>query len=246
MRALAVLCLVAAVAHGEPAALPCRPTIACTADMVPPGNLELEAGYIYRRLAHDATEQQLPLLFKLTLEPWLQLQIGTNGPTFASGGVAYLDDTTIGVKLHVHDQTRLVPSLSLSGTASIPTASASGYLRTVDALWIAYITKDLDWLHADLNLGLNVWRLDGSPLAQPWIALALSVVLGRGFGAMAEGYGFGDAAPVSARDAGVLLALSYQPVRRLVLDVGPDIGLVPATRAWSLFFGATVLFEPLW
>jgi hypothetical protein len=245
MRRALVLCALGTLAHAEPAALPCRPTIACTADIVPPGHLELEMGFIDRVLAHDLQQQQLPFLFKLTLARWAQLQVGSNGPTFGQAA-AYFDDATIGVKLHVHDQTRLVPSLSLSGTASLPTVSAPGYVRTYDAFWIAYITKDLDWLHADLNLGLNLWRLDGSPLVQPWIALALSVALGHGVGAMAEGYDFSDAAPVSARDAGILMAISYQPVRRLVLDVGPDIGLVHDTRILSLFIGATVLFEPLW
>ena len=57
-------------------ALPCRPTIACTADFVPPGVMELELGYIYRRLGDGANQSSLPFLLKLTLLEWVQLQIG--------------------------------------------------------------------------------------------------------------------------------------------------------------------------
>jgi hypothetical protein len=38
-------------------ALPCRPTIACTADIVPPGSFELEIGYLFRKLRKVATQR---------------------------------------------------------------------------------------------------------------------------------------------------------------------------------------------
>jgi hypothetical protein len=56
-------------------ALPCRPTIACTADFVPPGVMELESGYIYRRLGSGANQSSIPFLLKRTVLEWVQLQI---------------------------------------------------------------------------------------------------------------------------------------------------------------------------
>src|SRR5271170_5712730 len=46
--------------------LPCRPTIACTADLVSPGLFELETGMLFRRLG-DTRQWTLPFLAKLTL-----------------------------------------------------------------------------------------------------------------------------------------------------------------------------------
>jgi hypothetical protein len=229
-------------------ALPCRPTIACTADIVPPGVIELEMGYLYRRLARAVNQQSVPFLLKLTLAEWAQLQFGSNGPTFASMPVParFFDDVTLGLKLHLQDQEARIPSLSFSATASIPTRAAEGYLRTYDALFIFYVTKDFAWLHADLNLGLNLWQLEAAPHTQPWLALALSVALPRGFGPMLELYYFSDAAPVAPSDAGMLVALSYQPRNWIVFDAGFDVGFVAATRSASAFAGLTFIPLDLW
>lgn len=65
----------------ETHALPCRPTIACTADLVPPGAFEIEAGMLFRRLAGNGRQWTLPFLAKVTLAKWVQLQVGSNGYT---------------------------------------------------------------------------------------------------------------------------------------------------------------------
>jgi hypothetical protein len=63
----------------EDHALPCRPTIACTADFIPPGGVEVELGYLLRRLAGGVLQHSTPVLVKLTLAEWVQLQVATNG-----------------------------------------------------------------------------------------------------------------------------------------------------------------------
>ncbi len=252
--ALVVLLALASPALAGPSwldgqALPCRPTIACTADFVPPGVIEIEAGYIARRLAPSAWQHSTPVLIKFTVAEWLQLQVGSNGGIFATAPVpaAYLDDLTVGAKLHLRNQGRLVPSLSFSATASVPLpAGQPSNLRTWDGLFTLYVTKDIGWLHADLNVGVNVWRLDGTPLPQAMVALALSAPLGRGFGIMLEGYDFTDAAPIDPADAGILAAISYQPRPWLVLDIGGDISLIPSTRSGSAFAGMTIIPVALW
>ncbi len=169
--------------------LPCRPTIACTADFVPPGVVELEMGYIYRRLGIGANQHSAPFLLKLTLADWVQFQFGSNGLIKASqpAPALFFDDVTFGLKFHLHDQSDYFPSLSFSTTASLPTVAAEGYFRTYDLFLVAYVTKDIGWLHADLNLGTNLWRIEKPVSTQPWAALALSVQLPHGLGLMLEG-----------------------------------------------------------
>ncbi len=242
-RTLLALAALTGVAHAD--ALPCRPTIACTADIVPAGMVEIEAGYLYRRLANDRNQSSLPILLKLSLTDELQLQLGSNGPTVGTGQ-SYFDDVIAALKLRIAHQGPRMPSIALSAEISVPTEKATGYLRTYDALFTAYVTKDIGWLHADWNGGLSVWRFDGAPLTQLWTALALSAPLGRGFGAMVEGYVFSDASPVSPHDAGLLSALSYQPRKWIILDIGPDIGLEHSTRIISAFVGVTVDPIALW
>jgi hypothetical protein len=233
---------------GDTRTLPCRPTIACTADLVPPGAFELEAGVLYRRIDSNGRQWTFPFLAKLTLVDWAQLQLGSNGYSLAQGDVPqqYLDDVTPGVKIHLLNQGVIAPSFSLSATASIPTFRGKGYVRTYDALLTAYVTKDFGLLHADLSLGANAWRLDGSPLPQEWIALALSMNLPAPFGIMAENYYFTDASPIATRDGGFLFAISLTPKPWLMFDFGGDIGYFPSTRAYSVFVGMSVVPVLLW
>ena len=228
--------------------LPCRPTIACTADIVPPGTVELETGYLYRRLGNHANQHSVPFLLKLTAFEWLQFQFGSNGPTFESqpSRARFFDDVMLGAKFHILDQTTSVPSVALSALASLPGSPADGYVRTYDALFTGYITKDIGWLHADLNLGFDVWRVENAALKQPWAALALSVPLPKDFGAMIEFYYFANAAPIAPRDGGTLVAVSYAPAHWVMFDAGFDVGLVQASRAFSLFVGATIIPVDLW
>jgi hypothetical protein len=232
---------------GGEQALPCRPTIACTADLVAPGDLEIEVGYILRRFDNRALQHSTPVLLKLTLARFVQFQLGTNGGIFASGPVpaSYLDDIVAGFKWHLHDQERRIPSLSFSTEVSLPTPAQPIELRTYDLLFTAYVTKDFGRLHADLNFGMNFWRVEQPLLLQPWIALALSTELPRHFTVMAEGYVFGDAAPIALRDSGLLVAVAFTPRSYLVFDLGGDVGLGVA-RQVSAFVGMTIVPLRLW
>jgi hypothetical protein len=229
-------------------AMPCRPTISCTAELASPGTLELEAGYIYRRLAGGTAERNTPFLLKLTVLPWLQVQVGSNGYTVSQGAApARFFDNVIGaLKFHVFDQKGLRPALALSGAVSLPTAAGQeGYVRYYDATFTGHLSKDFGRVHADLNGGLNVLRLEDHPLYQGFGALAVSMSLIAPFGVAAEGYLFTDAAPVASRDTGILFAITHSPRKWLVFDIGVDEGLAPA-RAYSVFTGVTVIPAVLW
>jgi hypothetical protein len=247
-------------------ALPCRPTIACTADLVPPGTLDVETGVLFRRLgasggaatpastratrATRATRQwSFPFIAKLTLARWVQLQAGSNGFTAARGDApaSFFDDAVFGAKFHLHDQTDATPSVSASIDASVPTPGPElGYERTYDAAFTAYVTKDVGPVHADFNAILNVWRIDGAPLEQGLFALALTANVPPPFGVMGEAYVQTDASPVSSRDGGFLFAFTHSPRPWLVFDVGGDVGWFPSARSYSLFIGMSFVPVVFW
>ena len=226
---------------GETEVFPCRPTVACTAQIEAPGVLVLEAGYLRKDLA-DSTQHSVPFLFKLSLDERLQLQLGSNGPTFADGSTPqrFHDDLTLGAKLRLlrTDET----AFSVSATASLPIpARQTGYEKTYDLFLAALLSRELPLrVTADLNFGLDVWRLERAPLVRPWAALSLNHQLPLGLTGTAEIYRFWSAIPVAARDAGVLLALAWQGADWLVFDGGCDLGLLSAERSLSVFAGVTL------
>ena len=199
----------------------------------------------------------IPLLVKLSLARWVQAQVFTNGFMHAGRDHFVDDDGGAAAKLHLVDEKGLVPSISLSAGASIPTPStAANYTRTYDALFTAYVTQDFGRVHADLNFGANVLGLatlanvggpaPEGPRTQPFFALALSTPITRLVSVMAETYAFGDAPEIAPRDGGFLFALAFTPVPWLTADFGGDIGYFPTTRAFTAFAGLTVLPAILW
>jgi len=209
-------------------ALPCRPTIACTADLVPPGVLELEAGGIYRSLAGGVKEETFPFLAKLTLAKWLQLQLGSNGYTregAPSGTINYFDNLTVGGKFHLFDQEKYVPSVSFSFAVSVPSAAQAGYAEYDDVLLTAYVSKDIGPLHVDINAGLNRLGVNAAALSQGWGSVVLSTSLPKGFGIGVENYYFSPATPFASRDGGGLAAVSYNPVSARTSGTCPPLAI---------------------
>jgi hypothetical protein len=241
-------------AEEEMRVLPCRPTVSCSADIVPPGALEIELGYAARRVQPDGFFHLQPLLLKLTILRWLQVQLGTNGYVFTSGDVSktlqYIDDVSLGLKFHFVDQDRtgITPSLAASAALSVPTPYRNDtFPFAYDASFWLYASKDYGPLHVDLNGGLNVWQFDINQRSlQPFVSLATAVSLPLGFGAMAEGYWFDYGGPIALRDAGLLLAGSYAPAPRVLFDAGVDWSFVPATRTYTLFAGVTFIPARFW
>jgi hypothetical protein len=224
--------------------LPCRPTIACTAEITKPGTFEIEAGVIARKLPSPNRQFATPFLLKLSLEKWVQLQLGDNGYTHDTGSTraSYFDNVQVGPKFHLADQDGLLPSIAFSAEIGIPTlAGQTGYTRAYDAFFLGYATKDFGPIHADLNVGFNAYGLDGGEKNQEFVALALSMSLPPPFGIMAEGYDFTPAGALSPHDAGFLFAMTASPKPWLMFDFGGDAGFVPSTRTYATFVGLTVI-----
>ncbi len=233
-------------------ALPCRPTIACTADIVAPGLFELESGALFRHVESPGPEWSFPFLAKLTLVKWLQIQVGSNGFTTTqqpAQGVVFLDDLTYVAKFHLLDvdPNGPRPSVALSAALSVPSFTPQpGYVSSYDTLFIAYASKDFGPIHADGNVGLELWNVDASPNPQEFATLALSATPVDPFGVMAEAYYFSDASPAATHDGGFLFGVTHSPRPWLVFDAGADIGFLPSTRTFSTFFGMTIVPVVLW
>jgi hypothetical protein len=238
--------------------LPCRPTISCSADIVPPGAAEIEAGYAARRVSEGGYVETEPVLLKLTLLRWLQLQAGSSALVYSVGDVPrrldYVDDLSFGGKVHLVDQTPATPSFAVSATVNVPSfdpdAAAPG---GEGASFWAYASKDFGApgspgsLHVDLNGGADVLQLDlPARRARPFVALALTESLPLKLCAMTEAYAFGDGGPLAPHDAGVLAAMGYAPKPSVMFDAGADVSAFPATRTWTLFAGVTFVPARLW
>jgi hypothetical protein len=252
--ALLVSSTVATSAHAEEEirVLPCRPTISCSADIVPPGAVEIEFGYGARRVHPGGFIHTQPLLVKLTISEWLQVQVGTNGYVFTSGqapqSLRFMDDISYGLKAHVVDQSEVGPSLAVSASVSVPTPYRNDLFPfAYDASFWGYASKDLGPLHLDVNGGLNVWQFDIPQRSlQPFVSVAATLSLPLGLGAMLESYWFDYAGPIALRDAGILWAGSYSPSPSVLFDAGVDVSLFPSTREYTVFAGVTFIPARLW
>jgi hypothetical protein len=231
-------------------ARPCRPTVSCTADIVAPGTLEAELGAFHSKLGGDDKLWAYPFLLKQSFTRLLQLQVGSNGYTVVHSSPnvpvsRHFDNLIVGPKLHLADQGSLLPSLALTGQASLPVFATGND----GAFFTGHASKDIGPIHIDWNVGLDVWwggGGGGDPAAQPFSALALSASPTPPFGVALEGYVFGDAQPYAARDGGIRAAVTLTPRPWLVFDFGGDGGWFPSTHAYSLFVGMTVVPVVFW
>jgi len=226
--------------EGIVSVLPCRPTIACTAEIVPGGSLELELGWAQRR-ASGAPTNSVQALAKISLTDRLQLQVGTNNVLSSQADTMNtLDGAFFGPKVVLLAQGDVVPAVAVSALLSTPTRDgAAAVTHTTDLYLWGYASKDLPWVHADLNVGFNVLSVDDQPAVQELVALSLSRDIGHGVGAMLESYAFWNGGAYAAHDAGVLTGLTYSLAPRVMFDAGFDVSLYRDSRNITLFTGVT-------
>ncbi|HEX7663082.1 MAG TPA: hypothetical protein VF407_01155, partial [Polyangiaceae bacterium] len=195
--------------NDEDEALPCRPTIACTAQITKPGTSEIELGALSKRTS-DGRSLTTPFLLKFTLEEWLQIQVADNGFTHSTGADKedFFDEVSFGAKIHLAKETTFLPEVSLSAELAVP--SYTGQPNAIvgyDAFFTGYATKNFGPVEADLNVGVTEFGIAKNAKTQGWSALALSLDLNLPVGVMGEIYEFTGAAPFAPRDAGALFAV---------------------------------------
>jgi hypothetical protein len=220
-------CLVASPHHAraddvDARVVACRPTVTCTAELAPPGTVELELGYQLKR-SGGAFQHGTPFLLKLPVEPWLELQLGSNGYTYASAAMRYFDDLVAGAKLHLADQGARRPSLAVTTSVSVPTASQRGYTRTYDLGIVGHASKDVGRLHLDFNVGLVVYQLGGPRAYQPFSAFAATYAATPRVSLAIEPHYIADASPLGSRDAGAIAAVEIAARSWLVVDAAIDV-----------------------
>lgn len=225
----------------EIAALPCRPTIACMAEVVPAGTFEVEAGY-GGRVASTGVSHSGQLLLKYSLLDRLQLQLATNNVFLVGDGLAAraFDGVMPGVKVLVNEQGTWAPSNAFSLHMMFPTQSFDRAAQTtIDLQGWWYLSRDFGPVHADLNVAGTLYDLGGRRTPQGLTALAISLSLGRGFGVFTEVYSTWGNAMAIPLDGGSLNGISFAPVDSLVIDVGGDVGFYWGTRTFTAFAGVT-------
>jgi hypothetical protein len=225
-------------------ALPCRPTISCTADLAAPGTLELELGETLSRSSAPVTTIQLPFLLKLTLTPFLQLQFTSNGWTFLRGATRtdFFDDLDFGAKVHFLDQSKYGPSIAVTVLAGTPVATSSH----VDTFITLHLSKDIGLFHVDANAGAIEVGLESSTASQGFGSLVLSAAVTPLLGLALESYVYSDGGPNAPHDGGVRFVATLSPRPWLVFDAGGDVGFYPSVRAFSAFAGMTIIPAVLW
>lgn len=227
------------VDDGRVTAMPCRPTIACTADLVPAGNFEVELGYGARRA--EALVHSGQVLLKYSLLDSLQFQLGTVGLFSAGPGtVAHaFDGLSPGLKWKFFEGSTFVPMMSVSGHVDLPTSRESfASQQTVDLEAWVYFSKDLGRLHGDLNFAVKVVDVT-RPQVQGLVANSWSTSLWGPFSVFTELYTTLGGSEALAKDGGWLSGLNISPLDNLIFDVGGDVGFYPGTRTFTLFAGVT-------
>lgn len=228
--------------------MPCRPTIACNADIVPEGAIEIEGGYTYIGTRRGNGLHASPFLLKMSVLPWLQLQAGGNGQMVATGADAsrHFDDVSAGLKVRFIQQDKYVPAIGMSVHGFAPTAAAVGYIRDYDASTWLYVSKDIGPFHADFNVAAFAHAVDRQPEVRELVTLAVSADLPLHLTPMVEAYRFGSSGEVASKDGGFLFGLAYSPKPWLVFDVAGDASFYPEVRTFTTQAGMTIVPADLW
>ena len=229
-------------------AQPCRPTVTCTAELVAPGELEVEVG---GGVAHadDQDQWSTPFLLKLGLWRWLEMEVGSNGLAVLRDGqrTQYLDNVFAGPKLRFFEQHGALPSIALSAEVNAPTFPAAGYERFWDLFFAVYATKEFGPVHADVNGGFDVLRVaDQGQVTRGSVSGAFTLDLPANFALEVAAYYLSDSLPSSQHDGGFQDAVTFAPRPWLVFDAGADWGFFPSVRRYSVFAGITIIPMVFW
>jgi hypothetical protein len=226
-------------AESDVQVLPCRPTIACTADIVPAGVFEVETGTL-SRFAHGSA-MAVPILGKLSLTSWFQAQVGTSGLSSSSTGT-FVDLVTGLGKFRVLEQGEWSPSVAFTVGGSVAVTPESTTYAPAQGFQAAGLaSRDFGRFHVDVNGGYSADVGDKTVTHAGWGALSTSFTWTSRIGTFHEVYYLGSPRPRVPKDGGVLFGLAYSPRPDFMVDVGADVGFFPDDRAVSAFFGITAV-----
>jgi hypothetical protein len=114
----------ASAPHGEIRANPNRPTVADPADITEFGVLEVEYGWSHAWQGGGNRSNDFGALVKFAVLCGVEIRWGPD-TVISQGGRRGFGDNWLGAQYRFHHQTRRVPSLAVSYSFKIPTASAA-------------------------------------------------------------------------------------------------------------------------
>jgi hypothetical protein len=229
----------------EIAAVPNRPTIASTAEVVQSGVLELEYGF-----EGGNGHQNINGLVKFGLTKWLEVRVANN-PILRDAEVFGTGDSGAGFKLRFFSENdKWRPTTTLLYEATIPSAShnlgTQAYGHAVQLL----VSKDFGKHHFDWNEGIQLMERQ-FPFPQGYdrgyfSALAWSHPLRGKWAITAELAGTSKISDAVPGEMTILFAPTYNVSPRLVLDAGAYFAAYGNLPRVTAFFGVTYSIADLY
>jgi hypothetical protein len=243
--------LLAASARGQEPPIevnPNRPTFATPARTTQLGVAELEFGVQQSFLHEGRTNFSSPTLLKLGVASDFEVRISTNGfldlQVPGERPVSGAADFALGAQWCFTHSALLGADWAVQLTHKFATASplcglGSGASDTTLGL---FASRDFGPDHVDIN-ALYTWlgvprTQGGGRSGQPAGTVSVSHKLSDLWSFGGEVYAIGGT-PLNDRVVSNLWYVAYQPLGRLVLDTGVDIGLTRGAQRYSVFAGVT-------
>ena len=202
--------------QNEITAVPNRPTIATTAEMVQLGVFEVEYGF---EAANG--HQDINGLWKWGIVKNLELWF-LNNPIQRDAGIAGRGDSGAGFKYRFISQKDALATISILYVATVPTATAGLGAGALGHSIEILLSKDFGKHHFDLNFGPQFLGRPGATGFDRnyFSALSYSYAITKKWGYTNEIAGFSRANATTPATLTVLNAATYNVSSRLVLDCG--------------------------
>jgi hypothetical protein len=228
------------------AANPNRPTVSNPAHVTQYGVLEIEYGWDRYWPQENITQTSVGGLLKFGM--FCDIEFRWNTTSFfsqsdATGTLETFGDNWLGTEIRIHRQTNRLPTMALSYSFKIPSATTKNGLGSgrVDHSFTFGASESV----ANFNFDFNFTEfLVGQSTASRFdtnqqLALAFSHVIHGKLQFAGEFYGDTRLNPTTPGFASSLWALTYTVVPRLVIDGGFEAGLTTGGPHRHMFFGAT-------
>ena len=216
-------------------AVPNRPTLSTTAEMVPTGIFEIEYG-LEAASGHQNINGLLKWGAVKNLELWF-----LNNPIERDLGVAGLGDSGAGFKFKLFPQKKARPTLSFLYVATLPTARPALGAGAMQHLAQLLVSKDYGQHHFDVNEGVQfVGRPAASGFDRRYFsALSYSHPITAKWSYTAEIAGFSRANASTPANMTLLASPTYNLSSRLVLDGGAYLAAYGNLPRVTFFLGVT-------
>jgi hypothetical protein len=228
------------------AANPNRPTVSNPSHVTQYGVLELEYGWDRFWPEHGVQQTSIGGLLKFGMLCDIELRWNTTSflaQSDASGTHGTFGDNWLGTEIRVHRQTPRLPTMAISYSSKIPSASTENGLGTgrVDHSFTFGASESIAHFNFDFNFTqFLIGRANASGFDEnQLLALAFARAIRGGLQFTGEFYGETQLNQTTPGFTSSLWALTYTVVPRLVIDGGFEVGLTSGGPHRHAFFGAT-------